>query len=147
MIVYPDDNYNSWISEEDASDYFENRLHATPWDTTTPEVALITAFNSLNELDLNIEYEDEAEGDLTLSSNYSDVEAAKILDVLQRSQLEQALHECQHDQTLAGLSSFSLGGMLSVRLPKDQPSPPPYSEKALNILRPYLVARTVTRSR
>jgi hypothetical protein len=28
MIVYPDDNFDSWISEDDAGTYFETRLNA-----------------------------------------------------------------------------------------------------------------------
>ena len=32
MIVYPTANYNSWISESDAEDYFENHLNAGSWD-------------------------------------------------------------------------------------------------------------------
>ena len=147
MIIYPDENYNSWISEDDADEYFENRLNADVWDTANKEAALMTAFNSLNELDLNIEYEDEAEGDLTLSSDYTDVEAAKILDCMKRAQGEQALHELKNDLDAQAISGFSFGGMLSVKIPANQTPPSRYSERALSILRPYTVTRTVTRTR
>ncbi len=147
MIVYPTSNYSSWISEADSHTYFANRLNASVWDGADAESALMTAFNSLKELNLNIEFENEAEGDLTLSSSYSAIEAAKILDCLQRGQSEQALHELKNDLDAQALSSFSFGGMLKVQLPKSETPPPRYSERALNILRPFLIARTVIRTR
>ena len=96
---------------------------------------------------LDIEFENETEGDLTLSSDYTAVEAAKILDCLQRAQAEQALHELKNDLDAQAISSVSFGGLLSVKIPADQTPPPRHSERALAILRPYLVARTVTRTR
>jgi len=145
IVYYPDDNYNSWIDEDDAEEYFLTRLNASAWDAADRETALMTAFNSLNELDLNIQY--EAEGDLTLSSDYTDVEAAKILDCLKRAQCEQALHELKNDIEAQGILGFTLGGMLSVKIPKGESPPARYSKRALAILRPYLVARTVSRTR
>ena len=74
MIVYPDDNYDSWIDEDAAGTYFETRLNADPWDAcSNREAALITAFHSLNELDLTVDPTDSA-----------------TLDALKRAQLGQA---------------------------------------------------------
>lgn len=147
LIEYPETGYNSWINESDADEYFETRLNADAWDTANKEAALQTAFNSLNELNLNIEFKDEAEGDLTLSSDYTDVEAAKILDCLKRAQCEQCLHELKHDLDSPKITGLSLGGVLSVKLPANQETPSRHSERALSILRPYILGRTVTRTR
>lgn len=40
MIVYSDENYDSFISEDDADKYFETRLNASAWDTASKEPAL-----------------------------------------------------------------------------------------------------------
>ena len=53
MIIYPTSNFESWISEDDADTYFESRLNVSAWDTANKEVALMTAFRSLQELDLS----------------------------------------------------------------------------------------------
>ena len=66
MIVYPTENYNSWISETEAEDYFENHLNAGSWDALNNcEPVMITAFRALQELDLNISFAD----DKTISSS------------------------------------------------------------------------------
>ena len=147
MIVYPAENYDSWISEADADTYFDTRLNADKWDTASKEVALQTAFRSLQELDLDIDFEDEAEGDLTLAASYTATETAKILKALEQAQCEQCLHELNHELDSPLLDTLSLGGLLSVKLPTKQTPPPRYSPRALAILRPYLVARSVTRIR
>jgi hypothetical protein len=128
LIEYPTEDYNSWVTEDQADEYFEDRLNADPWDTANKEAALITAFRSLNGLGLTI-----------------DPTEAEELEALQQAQCEQALHEIINDLDSPNLSRMSLGGMLSVNLP-DTP-PPRYSERALSILRPYLTARTVARTR
>ena len=128
LIEYPTDDYNSWITEEQADEYFEDRLKADPWDATSKEAALVTAFRSLNELNLTV-----------------DPTEADQLEVLQQAQCEQALHEIMTDLDSPNLSRMSLGGLLSVNLPDTPPSK--YSERALSILRPYLTARTVARTR
>jgi hypothetical protein len=46
MIVYPDEDYDSWIDEYAADEYFETRLNADLWDTANKEAALITAFHA-----------------------------------------------------------------------------------------------------
>jgi len=103
----------------------------------------MTAFRSLAELDLDLQFED----DQTLSNNYTDNEKADILKDLQGSQCEQLFHELMHDLDSPNFSSITLGGLVSVKLPADQSKPDRYSPRALAILRPYLVARTVTRTR
>jgi len=130
MIVYPDENYDSWISEDDAAEYFETRLYADQWDAcSNPEAALITAFHSLNELDLSVDPTD-----------------AGTLDALQRAQCEQALYELENNSEGPGISAVSMAGLLSVKT--EQKSPPPrFSQRALAILRPYITARSVTRTR
>jgi hypothetical protein len=130
LIIYPDENYNSWISEADAEDYFEMRLNTEPWDTADREAALITAFRSLAEFDLTI---DPTEGDQLVA--------------LKNAQCEQALHELKNDTEGLGISGLSLGGMVSVKIPANQIPPPRYSERALAILRPNITARTVKRTR
>lgn len=144
MIVYPLENYDSWISEEDADTYFDSRLHAEAWNTPSTDVALQTAFRSINELNLNITLDDDG---VIASSIYSDAEAATILTALQQAQCEQALHELRNDLEDQAISSVSFGGLLSVKLPKSEAPPPRYAERAMAILRPYLVLKTVTRTR
>ena len=130
MIVYPDDNFDSWIDEDGADLYFETRLHADPWDAATDKsAALVTAFHSLNELDLTVDPTDTAQ-----------------LDALQRAQCEQALYELEHNPEGPGISGLSIAGLLSVKT--EQKSPPPrYSQRAVAILRPYLTAPSIKRTR
>ena len=130
MIVYPDDAFDSWIDEDGADLYFEDRLHADPWDAAANKpAALITAFHSLNELDLIV---DPAE--------------AGTLDALQRAQCEQALYELEHNPEGPGISAVSMVGLLSVKT--EQKSPPPrFSQRALALLRPYITAPSIKRTR
>ena len=130
MIIYQDANFDSWISEDDADTYFETRLHADPWDAAANKpAALITAFHSLNELDLTVDPSDAA-----------------TLDALKRAQCEQALYELEHNPEGPGISAISMGGLLSVKTAQKTP-PPLFSQRALAILRPYITARSVTRTR
>ena len=145
MIVYPDENYNSWISEDDADEYFETRLNADAWDAlTNKEPVLMTAFRSLAEFNLNITLDDNG---VMSSDVYTDVEAETILTALKQAQCEQALHELINDLDNPKISGLSFSGLLSVKLPANQTPPPRYSERALLILRPYIVGRTITRTR
>jgi len=130
LIAYPTENYNSWINEDDADAYFETRLNAENWDTANKEAALITAFNSINELDLTI---DPTESDQ--------------LTALKKAECEQALHELINDPDSTGISSLSLGGLLSVKIPESKIPPPRFSKRALSILRSYLSGRSVKRTR
>jgi hypothetical protein len=130
LIIYPDENYNSWISGVDAYNYFENRLYAEAWDTANREAALITAFNSINELDLTI---DPTESD--------------ELEALKYAQCEQALYELNNDLDSTGVANVSLGGLLSVKIPERKIPPPRFSKRALSILRSYISAPSVKRTR
>lgn len=89
MIVYPDSNYDSWISENEADTYFETRLNADRWDTANKQAALTTAFHSLNELDLTV---DQIETDQ--------------LTALKQAQCEQALHELNNDLDSSDVDSI-----------------------------------------
>ena len=131
LIIYPDTNYNSWLDDIEADEYLEDRLNADPWDAAlNKEAALITAFNSLAELDLTI---DPTETDQ--------------LTALKQAQCEQALHELKNDLDSTGISSLSLGGLLSVKIPESNVPPSRFSERALAILRPYLSGRSIKRTR
>ena len=148
MIVYPTENYDSWISVADAQTYFDSRLRCDEWAALATdaekEVALQTGFRSINELDLNIAFDD----DLIISTTaYTDTEQAKILTALELAQAEQSLHELRFDIDNQGVKSVSLGGMLSFTLNPGEEKPPRYSERALAILRPYLRAKTLSRFR
>ncbi|MFC1876679.1 hypothetical protein ACFL2E_05325 [Thermodesulfobacteriota bacterium] len=61
--------------------------------------------------------------------------------------MEQALHEITSDVDAPPLSSMSLGGMLSVKLPANQQAPKRYSARAMALLGPYMSAKVVTRTR
>ena len=143
MIVYPDTNYNSWISESDAEDYFENHLTASTWDTLSDyEPVMTTAFRALQELSLSIIFAD----DKTISSAvYSASEISEILQDLKFAQCEQMLHELDTDIYGQQLDFLSLSG-LTVRMPKDS-KPERFSPKAIAILRPYIQAPVMKRYR
>jgi hypothetical protein len=130
LIIYPDENYNSWLEDLEADEYFETRLNADQWDTANKEAALITAFNSINELELTI--------DPTQSDQ---------LTALKNAQCEQALHELINDPDSTGISGLSLGGLLSVKIPESKIPPPRFSTRALSILRSYLSGRSIKRTR
>ena len=123
-------NFDSWVDEDAADTYFETRLHADPWDAAADKpAALVTAFHSLNELDLTV---DPAE--------------AGTLDALQRAQCEQALYELDNNPEGPGISAVSMVGLLSVKT--EQKSPPPrFSQRALALLRPYITAPSIKRTR
>lgn len=143
MIVYPTENYNSWISEDDAFEYFEDRLNCSEWDSlTNKEPALITSFRSIQELTLDIIFDDNK---VISTAVYTTSEAEAILRNLQYAQVEQCLHELQNDLDIQQLDFLSLSG-LTVKMPKDS-KPERFSSRALAILRPYIIARTVTRFR
>lgn len=133
MIVYPDENYNSYVSLEDSLIYFESRLNSDDFVNANDEIqeqALQTAFRSLSELNLSVDPSQPDE-----------------LTALKNAQCEQALHELKNDPDSAALSSLSLGGVLSVKIPEAKTPPPRFSKRALSILRSYLSGRTVNRTR
>jgi len=143
MIVYPTTNYNSWISETEVEDYFENHLNAGSWDALSEyDPVMITAFRALQELDLNIVFASDG----TISNAvYSDSEIAEILQDLQFAQAEQMLHELDTDIYGQQLSYLSLSG-LTVKMP-DNSKPERFSAKAMAILRPYIQAPVISRYR
>jgi len=143
MIVYPTTNYNSWVSEDDTEDYFENHLNAGSWDALSNyEPVMTTAFMALQELSLNFVFAD----DKTISSTaYTDSEISDIIQDLQFAQCEQMLHELDNDIYGQQLDFLSLSG-LTVRMPKDS-KPERFSPKAMAILRPYIQASVVQRYR
>lgn len=143
MIIYPNENYDSWISEDEADTYFEFRLNVGEWDAANKEAALMTAFRSLRELDLDIRFEDDG----TFADSYTDTEAEEILKDLQEAQCEQVLYELKNDLDCPPISNLAIGGVLSVKIPQNQNPPSRYSDRALMILRDYLKMRTVTRTR
>ena len=124
MIVYPTENYDSFISVEDAGNYFETRLHSDDWLSALAPVhesALMTAFRSLCELDITIDPEDSAQ-----------IQAHK------NAQCEQALHELKEDLDSQNVSYFMLSGMQAQK--KELPR---HSPRAMAILRPYIKAPVV----
>lgn len=101
MIVYPDSGYNSFVSLEDANTYFNDRLNVSQWDDVAKqEPALISAYRSLNELDITI-----------------DPTVAVELQAVKDAQCEQALWELAHDSDMIAATSISLAGMVSVKIP------------------------------
>jgi hypothetical protein len=129
MIVYPNENYDSWISEENADDYFETRLNATEWDSSNKETALITAFNDLNLL-LNLDI--DLENDET------------PLPVLKAAQCEQALYLLKNGVDSRSVDSLSLTPTFFIKLGDREPR---ISPNAMTILHPYIVVRTIARTR
>jgi hypothetical protein len=130
MIVYPTENYNSFINFRDADRYFRNRLNTTAWDTGDQITALLQSFRSLQTLNVVI--------------NLSDDDS---LQALKDAQCEQALWELKNDLEELQASSVSLGGMISVKLNTTDEKPDRYSPRALAILRPYLRCATISRTR
>ena len=130
LIVYPDPEYNSFISDDDASTYFEGRLNASAWNTANQEAALLQAYRSLQELDIVV-----------------DLSEATALQALANAQCEQALHEIRHDLDDLQASSVSLGGLVSVKLKNDGEKPPRFSPRSMAMLRSYLRAPVINRTR
>jgi hypothetical protein len=131
MIIYPESGYASFLSEEDADSYFESRTHSSIWDhATNKEAALMTAYRSLQELDIVL-----------------DLSEADQLKAIQQAQAEQCLHELNHNLDTIRISGLTLGAMLKVKIPSDQGQPPMYSPRALAILKPYLRGKTISRAR
>jgi hypothetical protein len=146
LISYPTENYNSWLTEDEAIEYFESRiLNDNKWDSCTQkEAALQTAFRSLAELNLDITFDDDK---VISATDYTTTEAADILTALQQASCEQALHELMNDLDSPPITSMTLGGMVSAKIPDKFAKPARFSSRVLAILRPYIIARTVTRAR
>ena len=145
LIAYPNAGYNTWIDEDGAGEHFEGRLHTDDWlaaDASTQAAALLMAFRSLNELEFNLWWK----LDKTLADRYTDAQKAEILAALKQAQCEEALHLLRHDVDTVGVQAVSLGALLSFKLDPGQ-NPPRHSQRALDILRPLLKRRAVSRFR
>ena len=145
LINYPETDYNSWLDEDEAFEYFESRLNADRWNAfLNKEAALMTAFRSLAELNLDITFDDNK---VISATHYTAFEAADILEDLQQASCEQALHELANDLDSPPITSLNLGGLLAAKIPDKYSKPARFSSRAMAILRPYIIARTVTRTR
>ena len=131
LIAYPTEDYNSFIDEEAADDYFMGRINTSAWDgVTSGEAALLTAFRSLQYLNITI-----------------DPTEADQLQALKEAQCEQALHELINDTDGQPISAMTLGGLLAVKMTPGNTPPSRYSKRAMQILGPYVSAPVVTRTR
>lgn len=129
MIVYPDDNYTSWISEDEADEYFETRLNSDEWDSANKESAMVAAFRDLNLLlNLNIDLENDD----------------SPLPVLKSAQCEQCLYLLKNQVDSRTVESLSLTPSFFIKLGKREPR---LSSIATAILHPYIVVRTISRIR
>jgi hypothetical protein len=99
-------------------------------------------FRSLNELDFDLQWK----ADKTLADSYTDAQKAEILAALKQAQCEEALHLLRHDVDTVGVQTVSLGEILSFKLDPGQ-NPPRHSQRALDILRPIIKRRALTRFR
>jgi hypothetical protein len=136
IIVYPEDAYESWISLEDADDYFRDRLNVGTWDALdSPDksITLRQAFRVLGMLTLTLD-------------DLDTINAATLLKALGQAQCEQALHELKSDLDAQSATSVSIGGLLSVKMPEKKKWDR-YSERAIAILRPWLSLPSIKRFR
>ena len=139
FTVYPEEDWNSWISIWDADEYFRTRISSEVWgklDYTDQEASLYTAFRSLSELPL----------DLTDLERGDAAKEASLLKILGQAQCEQAQHELTRDLDSQQARSVSLAGLLSVTFPEKKESDR-YSSRALAYLRSYLSIPSVKRFR
>ena len=139
LIIYPEENYETWLGLHEAEDYFDSRLNSSLWerlDYLDREAALLTAFRSLRELSINLS---------DLESTDAAVKAA-LLNALKQAQCEQALHELSRDLDGQRASSVSIGGLLSASFP-EKVKTDRFSERALAMLRPWLTLPTIKRFR
>ena len=130
IIAYPETGYNSWVTEDAADEYYDGRLNASAWDTCDTEAALLTSFQSLQELTITIDPTDSAQ-----------------LEILKKAQLEQVLHLLVTDVDGPALAALSFGGMVSVKLQKDQSAPARHSNRVFALLQPYMSMNVMTRTR
>ena len=106
-------------------------INTSAWDgVTSGEAALLTAFRSLQYLNITI-----------------DPTEADQLQALKKAQCEQALHELINDTDGQPISAMTLGGLLAVKMAPGNTPPGRYSKRAMQILGPYLSAPVVTRTR
>ena len=101
-------------------------------------------YRSLNELNIDITFDDNK---VISATHYTTTEAADILEDLQQALCEQVLHELSNTLDSPPIASISLGGMMSAKISDKFAKPARFSERTLSILRPYIQARVVTRTR
>jgi hypothetical protein len=129
MIVYPNENYDSWISEDEADIFFEKRLNSSEWNNADKEAALIMAFNDINLL-LNL--------DVDLLNDETP------LPVLKAAQAEQALYLLKTEIDTRSLDAINLGSGLYIKLGGREPR---IARQVLEILTEYIAIRTIERIR
>ena len=64
LTVYPNDDFDSWVSYDEADSYFDGRINTDPWDRVdviVQERALKTAFRSMSELTIDLSDLDSAD--------------------------------------------------------------------------------------
>lgn len=124
ITVYPATGYDSFISLDDATAYFKTRLHSDEFlsaNLPTQQAALLTAFRSINELDLTIDPTETVQ-----------------IQALKDAQCEQALHELRDDLDAQNVSAAVMQGV-SVK----KSELPRYSQRAMAILRAYISAPSI----
>ena len=129
MKVYPEDGYESWISEDEADTFFEKRLNSSEWNNADKEAALIMAFNDINLL-------------LNLNVDLSEDETP--LSVLKAAQAEQALYLLKTEIDTRQLDAINLGSGLYIKLGSREPR---IARQVLEILTEYIAIRTIERIR
>jgi hypothetical protein len=131
LIPYPQENFNSYASVEEAEIFFETRLNTSAFSSApfqVKEAALMTGFQSLRELDLDIDLETDP----------------SPLETFKHAQFEQALWELNNDTDTPTISALNLMG-ISI---KKSPNPPPrISPRVMALLKPYISMKTITRTR
>lgn len=95
LVNYPTEAYNSFVSVEDADEYFSDRLNAEAWDAfdeSKKEKLLIRGFRVI--------------------TSYVDEDSVPLVD-LQMAQMEQALYEYRFspDSYIDPLTSVSVDGV------------------------------------
>ena len=129
MKVYPEVGYQSWLSEDEADEFFETRVNSEKWYSSNKEAALVTAYNDLTLL-------------LKLSLDLSEDETP--LPVLKAAQAEQALYLVTNDLDNRTVESINLGNGLFVKLGEREPR---IAANAVEILSNYIVVKTMERYR
>lgn len=124
MIVFPEANYTSFISAEDADDYLSESIHASDLAGIDTETLLFSAFRTISGFDISFDPTDTV-----------------ALQALKNAQCEQAIREWQIWKTRK-YSSLEDNGLKIKRR-----NHPPVSDRALNFLRPYMKTPTITLSR
>jgi len=141
IVAYPEEDYNSWVSYEDADLYLSTRYNAGAWLNLSVDdqaALLLTAYRSLQELELDL-----SDLESSVTGTVEDIQRA-----LTQAQCEQALHELNRDLDSQQVQSVSIGGLLSANFGNSKVfGQARYSERALMMLRSYMTKRYVKRFR